>query len=123
MTNNFGTCVTCIDGRIQEPLQEWLKKKYELDYVDMITEHGAEKLFSDDKHHAELRNKISYSIKNSNSKIILVSAHHDCEGNIVSKDKQISQLKAAISILQSWNLGVPVIGAWVNENLQIESIE
>ena len=123
MTNIFGTCVTCIDGRIQEPLQQWLKKKYELDYVDMITEHGAEKLFSDDKHQSELRNKVSYSIKNSNSKIILVSAHHDCEGNMVSKDKQISQIKDAISIIQSWNLGVPVTGAWFNEQLQVESIE
>jgi hypothetical protein len=122
MTDTFGTCLTCLDGRVQEPLQQWLKEKHKVNYVDMITEHGVVKLFSDDKHQTNFRTKIHHSISNGNSKIILVSAHHDCEGNMISKDEQISQIKDAISTIQSWNLDVPVVGAWVNEQFQVESI-
>ena len=122
MTDNFGTCITCIDGRVQEPLQQWLNKKYGVKYVDMITEHGVVKLFSDVKYQNEFKDKLSHSIKEGKSKIILVSAHHDCEGNMVSKEEQVSQIKNAISKIQTWNLDIPVVGAWVNEDLQVESI-
>ena len=39
----FGTAVNCMDGRVQEPVLAWLKERYELEHVDMITEAGPDK--------------------------------------------------------------------------------
>lgn len=33
----FATAINCIDGRTQLPVIEWARKKYGVDYVDMIT--------------------------------------------------------------------------------------
>ena len=39
----FATSVSCIDGRIQIPLTNWIKENYSVDYVDTITEPGDDK--------------------------------------------------------------------------------
>lgn len=33
----FATAINCMDGRVQIPVIEYIKSKYEVDYVDMIT--------------------------------------------------------------------------------------
>ncbi|MGY5145892.1 MAG: carbonic anhydrase [Candidatus Nitrosopumilus sp. metabat.KBP569_Feb_25m_nospike.7] len=70
-----------------------------------------------------MKSKISLLIEQNNSKIILVSAHHDCEGNLISKDNQVSQIKHAVYTIRSWGLTATVIGICVNEQLQVEVIE
>lgn len=122
MSTKFATAVSCFDGRIQLPIQKWLKETYKVDYVDAITEHGIVKLFSRPEDAERIKSKVLHSIKNENSRIILVSAHHDCEGNAVTKNEQISQVKNAISVIKSWKFQVNVIGVWVNEQLQVEPI-
>ena len=39
----FATSVSCMDGRIQIPLNKWIKENYSADYVDTITEPGVDK--------------------------------------------------------------------------------
>jgi len=36
----FVTAINCMDGRTQLPVIEFLKKKFGVNYVDMITEAG-----------------------------------------------------------------------------------
>ena len=122
MSTKFATAVSCFDGRIQLPIQEWLKDTYKVDYVDTITEHGIVKLFSSPEDAERIKSKVLHSIKHENSGIILVSAHHDCEGNAVTKNEQIVQVRKAVSIIESWKLPVNVIGVWVNEQLQVEAV-
>lgn len=123
MSAKFGIAINCIDGRIQIPINQWLKANYNIDNVDTITEHGIVKLFSDSKGIEKIKSKVTLSIKQSDSKIILVSAHHDCEGNQIQKDEQISQIKDAVVTIRSWKLAPTVIGIWVNEQFQVELIE
>lgn len=40
----FGTAINCMDGRIQIPIINWLKEKYNLDFIDTITEPGVDKI-------------------------------------------------------------------------------
>ncbi len=47
MEGRFGLAICCIDGRIQEPVASWLKEKYLLDYVDMVTEAGADRVLAE----------------------------------------------------------------------------
>ncbi len=112
-----------MDGRIQIPINQWLKANYNIDNVDTITEHGIVKLFSNSEEIAKIKSKVSISVEQSNSEVILVSAHHDCEGNLISKDEQISQIKNAVSTIRSWGFTATIIGVWVNEQFQVEVVE
>lgn len=118
----FGTTINCIDGRIQIPIQNWLKENYDIDYVDTITEHGVVKLFSKPDNMEQIKSKVSLSIKEDGSEIVLVTGHHDCEGNTIPKNEQITQIKNAVSAIKSWKFPVTVIGAWVDEQLKVEPI-
>ncbi|HEX6967686.1 MAG TPA: carbonic anhydrase, partial [Micromonosporaceae bacterium] len=40
MSGRFATVLTCIDGRIQRPLDEWVRQRLDVEYVDTITEPG-----------------------------------------------------------------------------------
>ncbi|MBM3905350.1 MAG: hypothetical protein FJ354_01525 [Thaumarchaeota archaeon] len=120
MDSKFCTSISCIDGRIQMPITQWLKKNYGVDYVDTITEPGVDKMFSNPDKIEELKAKASISVNAHGSKIIVVSGHHDCAGNPVSRQEHIEQIRVAVSTIKSWNLPVKVIGAWVNERWELE---
>ena len=40
----FGTAINCMDGRVQLPVTDWMKRQLHLDYIDMITEPGPDKV-------------------------------------------------------------------------------
>jgi hypothetical protein len=109
-----------MDGRIQVPIYSWLKKNHRIDFVDTITEPGVDRLFNDIVSIKSIKTKVLISVNKHGSKTILVSGHHDCAGNPVSKKQHQTQIKNAVSVIESWNLPVSVIGAWVNENWQVE---
>ncbi|MGD8300253.1 MAG: hypothetical protein PVG77_06085 [Nitrosopumilaceae archaeon] len=121
-SSNFGTAINCIDGRIQTPIQKWLKDNFAIDNVDTITEHGVVRLFSNPDELSKIKSKVLISVEQSNSKIVVVSAHHDCEGD-ATKDDDRSQIKNAVSIIKSWDLPITVIGVWVNEQQQVEPVD
>jgi len=54
--------------------------------------------------------------------VIVVSGHHDCAGNPVSKEEQISQISKGVQIIKSWNFDAQIIGIWINENWEIEKV-
>lgn len=114
----FATAINCIDGRTQLPLISWIKKEFQVDFGDMITEPGFVRLLSLDKGEVSegLREKIEISLKKHNSRLIIVAAHHDCAGNPVDKNTQLEQLKDAVELIKSWNLSAEVLGVWINEN-------
>jgi len=37
----FGTVVNCTDGRVQYPVMDYLKKKYDFDFFDSANEAGS----------------------------------------------------------------------------------
>ena len=39
-TGTFATAINCMDGRTQEPIINYMKQGYKVDYVDMINEPG-----------------------------------------------------------------------------------
>ena len=39
---SFGTAINCIDGRVQLPVINWMKATHHVDWVDVITEPGAD---------------------------------------------------------------------------------
>jgi hypothetical protein len=42
----FGTAINCIDGRTQEPVIDFMKEKFDIDGVDMVTFPGVDGIIS-----------------------------------------------------------------------------
>ena len=119
----FATSISCMDGRIQIPLNEWIKKNHSVDYVDTITEPGVEKKITENIDVEQIKSKVGISIHKHKSDMIVVSGHHDCAGNPVSKEEHIAQIRKSIEIIKSWNFPAKVFGVWVNDQWQVESIQ
>lgn len=121
----FGTAINCMDGRVQLPVINWLKDKYSLDYIDMITEPGPEKILSQGKPEQveSIKSRVLISVNAHGSDTIFIAAHHDCAGNPVSQDEHIRQVRECLKIVRSWNLPVKnITGAWINDNWSIERL-
>lgn len=123
--DKFGTAINCIDGRVQLPVIKWLKENYHLDYIDMITEPGPEKVLSHGEEIESLKSKVLISVKAHGSDIIAIVGHYDCAGNPVSKEEQFNQIQRAVQVIHSWNLEAiqKVIGLWVNDSWKIEVVD
>jgi hypothetical protein len=121
----FATSINCIDGRIQIPISNWIKQKYFVDYVDVISHPGSDKVIGEKiiEGITEIKSKVLVSINAHNSKLIVISGHHDCAGNPVSKEMHMTQIKKSINLIKSWDYPVTVIGIWVNDKWEIEEIQ
>jgi carbonic anhydrase len=119
----FATSIGCMDGRIQIPLSDWIKKNHSVDYVDTITEPGVEKKITEKIDIEQIKSKTEISIFKHKSDLIVVSGHHDCAGNPVSKEEHIKQIRKSIGIIESWRYPAKVLGVWVNDQWEIEQIQ
>ncbi|MCH8085795.1 MAG: hypothetical protein IIC15_05145 [Thaumarchaeota archaeon] len=118
----FATSISCMDGRIQIPVNTWIKKNYLVDFVDTITAPGVEKKISESTNVEQIKSMIEISIYKHKSSVIVISGHHDCAGNPVSKEEQVSQISKGIQNIKSWNYDAQVIGIWINDNWEVEKV-
>lgn len=112
----FCTVVNCMDGRVQVPVITWMRQKYGVDYVDMITEAGPIGILSRDQEDGigSIRNRVEISVEKHGSKVVAVVGHGDCAGNPVPTDEGIEQLRKSMRQVRSWGFDVTVIGLWVD---------
>ena len=122
MGKEFATAINCIDGRVQKPVAEYIQKNFSVDYIDMITEPGPNKILSEGKDVdiiEFLKKKVKVSVEKHNSKIIAVVAHHDCAGNPENEDAQKEHLRKAVNVIISWQFPVKkIIALWLDENFK-----
>ncbi|HEU64798.1 MAG: hypothetical protein KR126chlam4_00086 [Candidatus Anoxychlamydiales bacterium] len=126
MKKIFATAINCMDGRVQLPVIHWLQKEALVDYVDMITEPGPNKILSENKDRAiieSIKTRVEISTKMRNSKLIAIVGHFDCAGNPTPKDIQLKEIRSAIEIVKDWNFDAKIIGLWVDENFKVSSIK
>jgi len=119
----FVSAVNCMDGRVQEPVINWMKQRYSAKFVDMITEPGPIKILADNKNDClveSIKARLAISVEKHGSSVIAVVGHYDCAGNPSSKQTQISQIKDSIKLVSSWFNNVTIIGLWVNQDWQVE---
>ncbi|OGN97881.1 MAG: hypothetical protein A2Z77_02005 [Chloroflexi bacterium RBG_13_51_36] len=112
-----------MDGRVQIPVIEWLKRQYGVDYVDMITEPGPERLLAERKDRRSIESigkRLELSVTRHNSKLVAIVGHHDCAGNPADKETQPKQILAAIRTVQSWFSDIEVIGFRIGENWEVQ---
>ena len=122
---SFYTAINCIDGRVQLPVINYLMGRFEVDYVDSVTEAGPI-LYLGRKKGSEQRKSIllrtDVSINNHKSTGIAVIAHHDCAGNPVDDHIQIAQLTPAAELLASHYPEVDITGLWLDSNFSVTEV-
>jgi len=122
----FATAINCMDGRVQLPVINWLMENLSVDYVDMITEPGPDKILAEGTAAAQdsIKARVLISVNKHGSDTILVAAHDDCAGNPVSRAEHEMQVRQCVIKIRSWNLPVKrIFGAWIDDKWRIEIIE
>lgn len=120
----FATSINCVDGRVQSPISDWIKQKYSIDYVDAVTHPGSDKVMAEKNIDCitQIKSKVLTSISAHNSKLVVVSGHHDCASNLSTEDMHITQIQKSINVVKSWRLPVTIVGLWVNKQWKIKQI-
>ena len=122
----YCTAVNCIDGRVQLPVINYLKKRFSVNHVDMITEPGPNLILTElttSMIVGSIITRIDLSIKKHSSRGIAIVGHHDCAGNPSKEDEQLSQIQDSIIFLKKRFLNIEIIGLWVDQNWQVFEIE
>lgn len=119
----FATAINCMDGRVQIPVIEHIKRNYGVDFVDMITLPGPNGILAGSGEEGaveSIRRCVQISVDRHGSRLIAVCGHHDCAGNPNSRETQLEQIRDAMELVGSWHEGVRVIGLWINQDWEVE---
>ena len=121
MMDKFATAINCIDGRTQACVSCYIKDRFDVEYVDMVTMPGVVKVLADnqDKCVDLIKRHVKVSVNKHQSKVVAVVGHYDCAANPVCKDIQLKDLAQAIKTVEAWGLNIKVVGLWVDENWNV----
>ncbi len=125
-SGTFSTAINCMDGRTQLAVTNFMKNKYGVDYVDMITEPGPVKALAENSDTATIesvKRRVNISVRGHGSRAIAIAAHHDCAGNPVAKDVQLRQLADSVKTVAAWGFEVEFVKLWIDEKWQVQVIE
>lgn len=121
---SFACAINCMDGRTQEPVIAYLKKKLGVDYVDAVTEPGPI------LHLAEgtplwvnnIKACCDISVEKHHAQAIAIVSHYDCAGNPVPKEIQMDHLRKAVIQVRSWYPAIPIFGVWVDDSWTVHEV-
>jgi len=121
----FCTVINCMDGRVQQPVNNFLQKRFNADNVDTITEAGPNGILAKQEDKATIQSifkRVEISVNAHKSKAIAIVGHHDCAGNPAPKEEQIRHIRESMSFLQNHYQNVEIVGLWVDENWEVKEI-
>jgi carbonic anhydrase len=115
--STFACAINCMDGRVQDAVKNYMKENYGVDYVDMVTEPGPNKILVEGVDKAvveDIKKRVEISVGHHGAKVVAVVGHFGCAGNPVGKEEQILQLKKCKDVIKSFGFPVEVILLWVD---------
>ena len=121
----FCTAINCMDGRAQLPVIHYLQKRFNVAYVDSITEPGPNLILAKQDNAVLVQTileRLSISIDKHNSVGIAIVGHQDCAGNSTPYDEQIAQVKSSVQFLKSRYENVEVIGLWLDTDWAVHEV-
>ena len=114
------TCLNCMDGRVQVPVLTWIKAEYPVDFVDVITEAGMDRVLAKQEDISEVARSINVSIDLNKSKRLFIVGHYDCRGNPVDETSHHKDISAAVERVKKLWPKHEVVGLWVNNRWEVE---
>lgn len=123
-TGVFATAITCIDGRAQRPINEWVRQNAHADFVDTVTWAGVDGVLTtgDADITAHIRDAVEISVQAHGSAFVALAGHFECAAFPGDRERHLAAIRAAVDIVSDWNLGVKVVGLWINDQWQIEAV-
>ena len=117
----FACAINCMDGRVQDAVKNYMQKNYGVDYVDMATEPGPNKILAENTNTVIIENikkRVDISVNYHGSKVVAIIGHFGCAGNPTEKKEQIEHLKKAKEIGEAFGFPVEIILLWVDGDWQ-----
>lgn len=121
----FCTAVTCMDGRIQLPVITYLQKRFQAEYVDVITEAAINLVLSKQEESQLIEailDRIRISVNAHKSESLAVVGHYDCAKNPSSEDVQRKHTLDAINFIKNRYNEIEIIGLWVGETWKVKEL-
>jgi len=121
----FCTAINCMDGRTQLPVNEYLARRFGVEFIDTITEPGPNLILAAgeiDRTVAGIIARVDISVARHGSKGIAVVGHHDCAGNPADESAQADHTRRAVDFLRRKYPDVEVIGLWVDSNWVVHEL-
>ena len=116
-------CLNCIDGRVQLPVLNWIRKQYNIDFVDVVTSAGIDRLLASQDNIDGILQSVNISLNTNKSTRIFIVAHHDCRGNPVDEKTHHRDVAKSIKRLRLHWPKLEIVGLWVNRRWQIEVLQ
>ena len=119
---NYGTFCTvfdCMDGRCQEPTNNWIKEHMkDIDYPDTITDAGICRVlaYGNAVEVSQAKARAEISTEKHGSHKAVVVGHAECAGNPVSDEKQREDIAKAAQAIKDWGMFDEVIGLFEGGN-------
>ncbi len=114
---SFCTVVNCMDGRVQLPVIRYLQDRFEVLYVDSVTEAGPVKSLAepvDETVSQSILSRVAVSTEKHGSKIVAIVAHDDCGGNPADEITQRRQLEESVDFIAGHFPETTVLGLWLD---------
>ena len=114
----FACAINCMDGRVQDAVKKYMQENYGVDYVDMVTEPGPNKILANPELAEGLveniKKRVEISVHHHGSKVVAVVGHFGCAGNPTEKGEQIKHLEIARKIVEDFGFPVEIVLLWVD---------
>lgn len=114
-----------MDGRVQLPVINYLRERFDVPYVDSVTEAGPVRLLAevgDSSEKTSILHRVGISVNKHGSKVIAVAAHVDCAGNPAEDVVQKRQLEQSVRLLAASFPGTSVLGLWLEADWSVEEL-
>ena len=119
---SFCTAVNCMDGRVQLPVIHYLQERFDVLYVDVVSEAGPVRVLAeaeDSEAKRSILRRVGVSIDAHGSRLIAVVAHANCAGNPIAEGEQRRQLAQSVDYLAKSFPGVSLVGLWVDDHWSV----
>lgn len=104
---------------------DWLRERFQVSYVDLVTYPGVDGLLAGDAADAEhlIRSHVEVSVNGHHSPVVAIVGHAECLGNPASEEEHRAHVQRAVKRVLAWNLGVTVIGLWVTPRWAVDVVQ
>lgn len=121
----FATVLNCMDGRIQAPVLDFVRRETGIEWVDNLAVPGPARAFSEsgDPRLLDLiENGLRISVRSHGSRYICIVIHHDCAGCPFDRQTQEDLAREAVRRVSAWFPEATVRAIWVNEDWEVEPL-
>ena len=115
-----------MDGRTQLPVIQFLMERFNVKYVDMLTDAGPLGILAN---HAEspraqaFDERLETVMRVHDVKELAIAGHWDCRGNPEPREVQLQQQREVVLGFRKRFPQLTIIGLWVGEAETVEEIE